>query len=156
MVKPEDMHPTTDAEVFDMLHDMFGIGDYNEDDDRPWHKARMVEIAKIKAIRTKRRWSFGDFAMVARYCYTQSIPVRKAWDLLQHHGPARLAAVNNERLQREERVQEAVSLELRAGLADADDWAGRLARATGRGRDELFLEWESTRKPMLEEALCRR
>jgi hypothetical protein len=153
VTKPEDMHPTSDAEVFEMLHGLFGIGDYNEDDPIPWHKARMVEIAKIKAIRTKRRWSFGDFAMVAVYCYHQSIRITKAWDLLQHHGKARLAQVNSDRLRRESRAQDAAALELQVGLPDSEEWAGRLSRATGRGREELLAEWESTRKRTLEEAM---
>lgn len=151
-MKPEDMHPTSDAEVFEMLHGLFGIGDYNEDDPVPWYKVRTVEIARIKAIRTKRKWSFGDFAMVARYCHAQSVRITKAWDLLQYHGKARLEQVTNDRLSRESRAQEAAALELAVGLPDSQEWAGRLSRATGRGREELLAEWESTRKRTLEEA----
>lgn len=152
MTKPEDIHPTTDAEVFEMLHGLFGIGDYDEDDEKPWHKVRMVEIAKIKAIRTKRHWSFGEFAMVARYAHANGHRITKAWDLLQHHGPARLDEINNARLHREGRAQAAAALELQVGLPDSDEWAGRLVRATGRARDDLLEEWESTRKRTLEEA----
>ena len=154
MTKPEDMNPTSDAEVYDMLRGLFGIGDWMEADSKPWHKARMVEIAKIKAIRTKRKWSFGDFAMVARWCFVNSVRITKAWDLLQYHGKAKLAQVNSDRLQREGRAQAAAALELEVGLPDSEEWAGRLSRATGRAREELLSEWESTRKRALE-AQCR-
>jgi hypothetical protein len=153
VTKPFDMHPTTDGEVFQMLHGLFGIGDYDEDDKRPWHKFQTVEVIKIKAIRTKRRWSFGEFADVARYCATRGIPVTKAWDLLQYHAPAMLERANNARRQREAVFQDAVDLELAAGLPDSQEWADRLGLAVGHYREELLEEWVKTRQRTLQERL---
>lgn len=150
MTKPFDMHPTSDAEVFDMLHGLFGIGDYDQDDDRPWHKFRMVEISKIKAIRVKRRWSFGDFGEVARYCSQHNLPIGKAWDLLPHLGAAILERQVNARLHREDAIQEAAALELASGRPDSVEWAERLQLAVGHHREELYEEWVRTRQRSLE------
>lgn len=150
MTRPEDMHPTTDTEVYEMLHAMFGIGDWEEGDVKPWHKVRMVEVAKIKAIRGKRHWTFGDFGMVARYCHVRGVRITKAWDLLAYHGPARLEEINNARLRREEGAQAAAAMELAAALPDSQDWAGRLTRASGKARDDLLHEWETTRRVLME------
>lgn len=153
MTKPYDMHPTTDTEVFEMLHGLFGIGDYNADDAKPWHKFRMVEVSKIKAIRTKRRWTFGDFAEVARYCSRQNIAIKRTFDLLAHHGAAMLEVSRNARQRREDVFQEAVDLELAAGLPDSLEWAERLQLAAGRHREELLEEWRQTRERTLREAI---
>lgn len=151
MNRPLDAHPTSDAEVFDMLHSLFGLGDYNDDDDKPWHKYRMVEISKIKAIRLKRRWSFGDFAMVARYCHRHRIPIAKTWDLVPQFGHAKVELVADIRTRRDDRVTQAVAMERQLHAEGYEQWVAWLELSSGRGREELLEEWAEFRKRTLED-----
>lgn len=143
------MDPRTDAEVFDMIHGAFGIGDYNPDDPTPWHRFRMVEISKIKAIRLKRRWSFADFATTARYCKRHRHRIEKTWDLLQHYGAARLESIDTARAQRDVRVEAAVNAEREAQQPDWEAWVARLELSAGSGRVALLEEWATTRQRTL-------
>lgn len=143
------MQPETDAQLFDMLHGLFGFGDFEEDGSEPWHHFRMVEISKIKAIRKKRRWTIPDFVLVARHCADTGVRIDRVWDLLAHYAAAKAADVANARLRREERVREAIAAELASGLPDSAAWVQRLELSTGRGRLELLEEWESTRQRTL-------
>lgn len=145
-MRPLDIVPTTDAEVFDLIHGAFGIGDYDPDDDRPWHKFRMVEISKIKAIRTKRRWTFDDFAMVARYCKSHRIRVLRAWDLLEHYSKARLEQRALARARPDERVEMAVAAERIAALPDSQEWISRLQLSAGKGREAVLEAWAEARE----------
>lgn len=144
------MEPSTPAEVFDMIHGLFGIGDYSEDDPDPWHRFRMVEISKIKAIQKKRRWTCAEFASAARYCHRHGITITKTWDLLPFHGQAAIEDIQNARLRKEAALQEAVALERSVGWDDSSEWANRLELSSGRGREELLEEWRETRQRALE------
>ena len=57
-----EAQPKNDAQLFDMLHSLFGIGDFDEDG-VPWFRFRMTEIAKLKAIRKRRSITLADYAM---------------------------------------------------------------------------------------------
>lgn len=145
-MRPLDREPTSDAEVFDLLHGLFGIGDYAEDDPKPWHKMRMVEISKIKAIAKKRHLSYADFYMLATYCAGRGLPIARTWDLLQHYPAALRERSANARLRPDlvgQQIQAAIDLERMR--PDGVEWVGRLSRAEGTGRASLLADWKRER-----------
>ena len=136
--------PTTDAAVYDLLRECFGIGDWDEDGPMPWHKARMREAAKIKSMRTKRHLSFADFVLIADYCRRRRLQPKTAWELLTHYGMAKVE-------QRRAMVPE-LDLEVDMALAnersrpDPDPtWIRRLAAAAGPARREVLEQWRRER-----------
>lgn len=138
-----------DAEVFDLCRRLLGVGNWDEDLDRePWHKARMREISKIKAMRTKRRMSPEDIALVVKYCASQRIPISKAYDLLEYWPQAVRWRTANERLQAgaEQRSRRERALEVERRRPDGGEWVGRLLRAhEGQGLEALLTEWTRER-----------
>lgn len=135
------MEPQTDAELFDMLHGLFGIGDFDEDDERPWHRFRITEISKIKAMRTKRHISLADFALAARYAYRHRMKINNSWQLppqiLEARREAKATAVSD--LSQE--IQAAIDAESSSGRPDSEWWVERLMRAAGPYRREVLDEW---------------
>lgn len=149
-MKPYDVEPTSAPEVFDMIHGLFGIGDFDPDmDSDPWYRFRLTEIAKIKSIAKKRRWTWAEFAMVARYCSRHDIRVSRTWDLLAHWGPAKAEERTLDLQRREAEVRDAIATERASGLPDSEEWAVRLELSTGRGREELLEEWKAGRQRTL-------
>lgn len=136
--------PATDAALFDMLHALLGVGDYDDSADVPWFKFRMVEIQKIKVLRRRRGVSLGEFALAARYCYRRRIPVRRSWEVCGYIPAAKKQA-------RASRVSDlaasiATAVENERSRADCDErWVGRLLRAQGPARAEVLAAWERER-----------
>jgi hypothetical protein len=138
------IHPKTDPELFDLIHLMFGIGDFDEAlDSQRWFQFRTREIAKIKAIRRKRRLSIEDLTMLATYCHDRSVPIKATFDLLEHWPAAVRHRAANERLQIDEEVSNAIQVERER--ADGGEWVDRFLRAQGAGRQILLNRWRKVR-----------
>jgi hypothetical protein len=131
----------TDATVFDTLHRLFGVGDF-DGDDSTWPKWRMGQIARIKAYRLKHKVDPFELVEAAHYCRRRNVWIKAHWELYEH-----LPALNRERLQKaelarradfEDAMADAIAIE-----ADKPDslWLGRLVRASGPARQEVYDAW---------------
>lgn len=138
------IHPKTDPELFDLIHLMFGIGDFDEAlDSQRWFQFRTREIAKIKAIRRKRRLSIEDLTMLATYCHDRGMPIRGAFDLLEYWPAAVRHRTANARFQIDEDITQAIQVERER--PDGGEWVDRLLRAQGQGREILLTRWRKLR-----------
>lgn len=141
-MKPE---PITDAQLFDVLAELFGIGDWDPDlDDMAYFRMRTTEIAKIKAIRRKRNYSITEFAALARYVHSRGHRIARTWDLLEYWPEFRRSQAANARLQSEAEFERA--LEIERARPDGQGWAERLLMSyPGPGRDAVMREWREER-----------
>ena len=137
--------PASDAELFDLLYRLFGIGDHDQDDAQPWYKFRLREIAKLKAIRKKRGVSLADFTLAARYCYRRRVTVHDSWQVPQHLAQARREAKAAATSDLSQQIEAAVAAE-QAGHRPDQQWVTRLLRARGRYRVEVLEAWRSARQ----------
>lgn len=136
--------PSTDAELYDLIHRLFGVGDWYENDATPWFKIRMTEIAKVKSIRKKRRLSISDVAMLADHCHRKRRRIRTTFDLLQYWPEAVRERSANERSQIERDIERA--LEIERQRPDGQEWVDRLLLAQGGGRQVLLNRWKTERE----------
>lgn len=138
------IHPKNDSELFDLIHLMFGIGDFDEAlDSQRWFQFRTREIAKIKAIRRKRRISVEDLTMLATYCHDRGESIKATFDLLEHWPAAVRHRTANARFQIDEDVTRAIQVERER--ADGGEWVDRFLRAQGHGREVLLNRWRKLR-----------
>lgn len=136
--------PVTDADLFDLLHRYFGIGDYEWMlDEDPWHKVRMREVAKIKAIRRKRNLRVEDVALLADYCRRHRKRIGKAFDLLEWWPYAVRERTANERFRTDPELERA--LEIERARPDGTEWVDRLLRARGPGLRVALDRWTKER-----------
>lgn len=141
-MKPD---PETDAQLFDLVHELFGVGDWDRDlDAQPWHKVRMAEIAKVKAIRKRYNYSITELTELARFVHERQYRVTKTWDLLQHYPAYRRQRAVNARLRLDQEFEEI--LEVERGRLDGDEWVTRLLLSQGIGREELVRKWREERQ----------
>ena len=138
------VEPKRDAQLFDMLHGLFGIGDFDDSGPVPWFKFRMVGISKMRAIRKKRQLSFPALAMAARYCYRRHIPIKGVWELVAFIVPAAKAAGRDRVSPLGVEVREAVANE-RSREDPSPEWVDRLLRARGEFRRDVLDQWEQAR-----------
>jgi hypothetical protein len=143
VTRPIDLVPTNDAQLFDMLHGLFGIGDYADESKTPWHRVKITETSKIKAIRKRRNYSIEDFAMLARHCARRGAPIGRVWDLLKYWPEASREHRLWLRQEIDRRIEAAVAVE-RARPDASEEWVDRLLLASGPGRELVLDEW--TRK----------
>ena len=140
--------PESPAQLFDFLHERFGIGEYDDvaHADVPWWKARNTDIAKLKAMMRKRRVTEKQVAIAGWYATAQSRPIRYYAELFKLIPEA----------MREYRTAERLTLRknARSGLEDAvadalargeSQWAERLLRADPSQATALLGEWEAFR-----------
>ena len=134
-----------DAALFDQLHTLFGIGDYNEDDPKPWFRFRMLEIGKLKALRRKRALSVGDLMLAAEYCDKKRIRITASWQLVAHISIAKKYQREwlAEKLERD--IADAVAHE--RSLPDPDqEWASRLLLARGSIRQDVLNQYREAQR----------
>lgn len=133
-----------DAQLFDQLHTLFGIGDYNEDDGRPWFRFRMLEIGKLKAMRKKRGLTIADLMTAAEYCDRRDIKITAPWQLIGHLFEAKRERRQWEQKAFDREIDDAVVCE--RSLADHDQtWVDRLLLARGPYRKEVLEQWREHR-----------
>lgn len=141
-MKPD---PITDGQLFELVHELFGVGDWDRDlDAKAWHQVRGAEIAKIKAIRKRYNYSIAEMAALARYVHERQYRITKAWDLLKHYPAYRRARVADARSRMEQEFEEILAIE--RGRLDGDEWVTRLLVSTGIGREELVRKWREERQ----------
>lgn len=147
---PRTTAAVTDATVFDVLHRLFGAGDYNGAGE--WHRWRMQEISKIKAYRAKRNVDPFELVETAQWCRRHRIWIKAHWELYEHIPAAK-------REEREREAEAAVSvletdiqaaIELEIARPDGT-WLDRLVRAAGPARKEVYEAWKqrSSNSPSL-------
>lgn len=142
-----DTAPTSDAALFDMLHSLFGIGDFDESADVPWWKFRINEIAKIKAIRRKRNISLADMAMTARYCARHGELVGQSWRLCGFIAEAKREARRIAVPELSAEVTKAIATERALPGPGSVQWVERLLLARGPHRRDVLDEWKRSRGP---------
>ncbi len=130
--------PTTDAQLFDVMHGLFGIGDYADCDDRPYYRFRGIEISKVKSLRKKRGITIDQLALAARYCYRRRLPITTPFDLVEHIGAALRERALARREVQGQRMSQAADL---ARASGEPDWADRLLLAQGAHRQGVLDEW---------------
>lgn len=135
------MNVVTDAQVFDVLHELFGAGTYDES--TPWFRWRAIEISKIRATRKKRRVEPSELVITARWCRAHQVWVKEHWELYEHLTDAlaadRAQQANDQSSDLESAIADAIAIE--AALPDSP-WLDRLIRAAGPSRAEVYREWK--------------
>jgi hypothetical protein len=141
-----EAHPKTDAELFDMLHSLFGIGNFDDSGAVPWWQFRIREIAKLKAIRKRRSITLADFAMSARYCHRHREQVKESWQLCGFIADAQREArrIAVPALSRE--IHAALETERTLPGPDSAAWVERLLLTRGPFRREVLAEWKQSRE----------
>lgn len=135
--------PPTPAKMVDKLHELFGIG--VSDDiagDLPWHRDRMIQIAKLKAMLKSRRASLAEVNIAADYAHEHGKPVHEVWQVFALIPEAMKARFQNARRDTEgvkhEQIQAAIDEAIDQGETE---WAERLMRAHNLG--EVLAAWRA-------------
>lgn len=137
--------PSTPAAMYDLLHVWFGIGTYDDiASSRPFHRERMVEIAKLKALLKSRRASLAEVYYAACYAREHKKPIHATWQVFALIPEATRArwqeATHTRRAERWRDLDTAIQEALEAG---EDAWAERLLRADDH--QKAIEEWRSRR-----------
>lgn len=140
--------PTTDAELYDLLQRLFGIGGFDDitTGNERWHQARMREIAKIKGQRKARGTSIADLAIAAIYCHHHGIHVFTTAPLYKHIRAAKAAWIKShrEREQANHHAAYAEAIEHESHAVTGDDyWLSRLLRSNNP--EQTLTEWKKAR-----------
>jgi hypothetical protein len=132
--------PKTPGAMLDQLHEWFGIGDYDDiASSRPFHRERMVEIAKLKALLKSRRASLTEVWIAAQYARDNGKTPRATWQVFALIPEAmrerfRKAAAGRDDAGWAEAIEEALD-------AGEQDWAERLMRAGDKAK--AVEEWRN-------------
>jgi hypothetical protein len=144
-----DVCPESHAKLFDYLAARFGIGDWHIDDERQYHKYRMTEIAKIKAVCKKRRIEIEEIWLAGEYCIANDKPVLHWISLTKHIPDAKRQAAERRRVTQvvdlDDAIEEALRWERSFMGPGSADWISRLARAATGVREEVLAEWTLAR-----------
>lgn len=138
--------PINDGALFDMLHGLFGVGDFNDSTEgQYWFKHRVREIAKIKAIRKRRSITVYDFALAARYCFNHQLPIHESYQVCAYV----LDAKRERRLRLVSSVAQEVAkaVEIERAKAEPDQqMIDKLLRARAAGRQVVLDEWRESHR----------
>ena len=137
--------PQTPAELHDLLHEMFGIGNYDDlTSTDPWFRARMTEISKLRAMLKRRRCSIEEVTVAARYARETGKPIHAAWQVFILVPDAlkaqREAVLINGREALRTQLQDAASEALDLGETE---WADRLMRAPEATAGTVLDQWRN-------------
>jgi len=138
--------PKTDAELFDMLHSIFGMGNFDEMGGVAWFKYRMNEIGKLKAIRKRRQVTLTDLAEAARFCHRHREHVGEMWHLCSFVPAARREAAANRVPDLTLQVEAAIACERALARPVSDAWLSRLLQARGPARKDVLQEWNQSKQ----------
>lgn len=138
--------PTTPAELHDQLHEMFGIGSYDEvaANGRPWHQARATEIGKLKSLLRSRRATPEQVGKAAWHARTRGLQIIHSYQLFPLIPEAakewnRLALADAKAAT----AAQAEDLAAEAIEAGEPEWAERFLRAAPPEIPALMTEWSS-------------
>lgn len=145
--------PETPGDLYDLLQELFGIGDYDEvatphDADLPraqvWYRARSIEIAKIRSMLRKRRCTLGEVAVAAYYAADEGIPVNASWQVFGLVSDAKRAARARDRQLRQDGVLADRNLAaIEAMEAGEQGWADRLINASDQEVASVIDQWRN-------------
>lgn len=135
--------PETPGELFDYLHEKFGIGDYDDQTAaKPYWKERGTQIAKLKAMMKRRRVDVETLVITADYAVRHKKPIHYYPQLFEQIAEAKREhrAMRHEqrRVDLHNKLWEAAR---EAWDAGEDEWGERLIRATGSDAERLLEEW---------------
>jgi len=139
-----EVQPKSDAALFDMLHSLFGIGNFDEDAVQ-WFQFRMREIAKLKAIRKRRSITLADYAMTARYCQRHQEQVKESWQLCGFIADAKREARRIAVPELSQEIHAALEAERALPGPDSATWIERLLLTRGPFRRDVLDEWKQSR-----------
>lgn len=140
--------PETPGQLFDFLHERFGIGEYDDvaNADTPWWKSRNTEIAKLKAMMRKRRVTEKHVAVAAWYAVSRGQPIRYYAQLFRLIPEAMREYKTAEQLTLRRNVRAGIEDAVAEALASGEaEWAERLMRAHQSEAPRLLKEWEASR-----------
>jgi hypothetical protein len=136
--------PKNDGELFEMLHSLFGIGDFDEST-MQWWQFRAREIAKLKAIRKRRSISLADFTMTAKYCWYHDEVIRASWQICGFIADAKREARRIAVPELNQEIHTALAVERALPGPDSAIWVERLLLTRGPFRRRVLDEWKQTR-----------
>ena len=138
--------PDTPSKLFDLLHEMFGFGYYDDlateaTGGEPWHKVRMGEVSRLKRLLKDRRATEKQVVVAAWHARTTGQVVLRPADLFALI-PTAMRAYNVA-------MAESSNQDLATEIADAieeaqeageTEWIQRLIRANTRS---VLEEWRN-------------
>lgn len=142
-------YPETPAGCFDLCHELFGFGDFDEDanPDPPWFKYRMTEIGKMSRWMKRRNLGPKTVMITARYVHARGIQVPSFGWLAEHTKDAliahRKAEQDAKRAEAGNRLQNAVEAAVEAGH---HEWADRLLRTPPAAAEQAIRAYEEETK----------
>lgn len=141
-----EAQPKTDAQLFDMLHSLFGIGNFDESGAVPWFRFRITEIAKLGAIRKRRSITLADYAMTARYCHQHGEQVKESWQVCGFIADAKREARRIAVPELSQEIHAALEVERTLPGPDSAMWVERLLLTRGLFRRNVLDEWKQSRE----------
>jgi len=145
-VKPPTTFPETPGKLFDLLHEMFGFGYYDDiatetTGGEPWHVVRMAEVSRLKRLLRDRRATEKHVTIAAWHARLTGQVVMRPSDLFALI-PVAMRAYNTalaEGVHQDLAAEIAVAID-EAQLAGETEWIQRLIRANTRS---VLEEWRS-------------
>ena len=131
----------TDTDLFDLLQQLFGIGEFEEDGSLQWWQYRQREVSKIKRSRVSRGVSLADLATAAHYCKAHGIDVRNVVWLYQHILPALRWQTRKDAEEADRYLEEEMARALQREFERDPDWYDRLIRAQDRAF--ILSQWKA-------------
>ena len=144
MNREMETKPANDAALFDMIHSLFGVGDF--DDSEPWYKFRLREIAKLRAIRKAHGISVAEMATTAVYCKRHGEVIKQTWQLRGFIADAKREARRIAVPELSAEVSAALEQERALPGPDSATWIQRLLLTRGPFRRGVLDEWLNARK----------
>ncbi len=134
---------TPDAQVFDHVRRLFGVGDWDDDGNVAFWEWRMTEIAKVKRKRVKARVSAEELCTAADYCKAHGIDIRNVAWLYQHLGDAKRWGQARQRALAASAIDEllAEAIDVESSVPESP-WLEQLIRARGPHREEIYHLWK--------------
>ena len=130
------------AQVYDLLQELFGIGD--DDGTRAWWQVRSVEIGKIGRMLKSRHCTAEEVIEAARYAHGMGIPITASWQIFELVPEALQARRIADSRTAAETHQADRSAAIREALDQHDpEWAQRLMRTPDVHLETVLKEWRS-------------
>ena len=142
------MTTVSDAKVFDALYGRFGVGDYDETTSTmSWVRWRIGQIARLKALRTKRGVAPEELLVAVDYCSSNNVYPKHAADLFKVLPKAKAWKANETARAETESLDSQIQSAIQVEMQDPDSrWLDRLIRAAGPGREEVYDAWHASRQ----------
>jgi phage terminase Nu1 subunit (DNA packaging protein) len=127
--------------MIDKLHELFGIGTSDDiANDTPWHRDRMIQIAKLKALLKSRRASLAEVNIAADYAHETGKSPHEIWQvfaLIPEAMKHRFAKATQRQVgAKHEEIHDAIDDAIAQG---EDEWADRIMRASNQ--TEALQQW---------------